>query len=67
MNNLSIKLKRNFTNVAGERLYIGEVVNIKDIEVITTKDIFTKEEKTILKCVIEKDGIEIIVNMKYLL
>ena len=59
MNNLSIKLKRNFTNIAGERLYIGEVVNIKDI--------FVNESNTIMKCTIEKDGIEIIVNMKDLL
>ena len=59
MNNLSIKLKRNFTNVAGERLYIGDIVNIKDI--------FVNESKTKMRCTIEKDGIEIIVNMKYLL
>ena len=59
MNNLSIKLKRNFTNVAGERLYIGDIVNIKDI--------FVNGSKTIMRCTIEKDGIEIIVNMKYLL
>ena len=59
MNNLSIKLKRNFTNIAGERLYINDIVNIKDI--------FVNESKTIMKCTIEKDGIEIIVNMKDLL
>ena len=59
MNNLTFRLKRNFTNIAGERLYIGEVVNIKDI--------FVNESKTIMKCTIEKDGTEIIVNMKDLL
>ena len=59
MNNLSIKLKRNFTNIAGERLYINDIVNIKDI--------FVNESKTIMKCTIEKDGTEIIVNMKDLL
>ena len=59
MKNLSIKLKRNFTNIAGERLYINDIVNIKDI--------FVNESKTIMKCTIEKDGTEIIVNMKDLL
>ena len=59
MNNLRFKLKRNFTNIAGERLYINDIVNIKDI--------FVNESKTIMKCTIEKDGTEIIVNMKDLL
>ena len=59
MNNLTFRLKRNFTNVGGQRLYINDIVNIKDI--------FVNESKTIMRCTIEKDGIEIIVNMKDLL
>ena len=28
MNNLTFRLRRNFTNVAGQRLYINDIVNI---------------------------------------
>ena len=56
---IQFRLRKNFTNVMGQRLYINDIVNIKDF--------YTNESKTILKCTIEKDGIEIIVNVKDLL